>query len=103
VALIAAVDLHWGHRLGIAEGAVRPLLVVEAEEVFQVGVDLDLGLVAPEVDLVVFDRAPEPFPEDVVEATALAVHPELYAQREQRLAKLGRGELAASCVAPLPH
>jgi hypothetical protein len=50
VALVVAVDLHLGHRLGVAEGAVRPLLVVEAEDAFQAGVGLDLGLVAPEVD-----------------------------------------------------
>ena len=47
--------MHRGHGIGVAEGAVGPPVIVEAEEGLEVGVGLDLGLIALEVDLVVFD------------------------------------------------
>lgn len=43
--------------VGVVLSAVRSLFVVEAEEGGKVGLDLDLGAVALEVDLLVFDRA----------------------------------------------
>ncbi len=90
-----AVDFHGGHGFRVAKGAVRACPVVELEEGFQVGVGFDLGAVALQVNLLVFDRPPEPFDEDVVEAAALAIHRELYSELEQRLGKLRRGKLAA--------
>lgn len=93
--LIAPVDLHRSHRLGDTEGAVRSVLIEKVEEIFRVGVGLDLRLVALQVNLVIFDGAPEPLDKDFVEAKALAVQWELYAQSKQQLGKLGGGELAA--------
>jgi len=57
-----------------AELGVRTLLVVEGEVGVELGVGVDERGVAFEVDLLVFDGAPEPFDEDVVKAAALAVH-----------------------------
>ena len=92
---IAVVDLHRGHWVVVAEGAVRAVVIVEADEAFEVGVGLDLGLVAFEIDLIVFDGPPEPLDEDVVEAAPLSIHREFHAKGEQWLGKFGRGELAA--------
>jgi hypothetical protein len=39
---IAVVDLHRGHWVVVAEGAVRAVVIVEADEAFEVGVGLDL-------------------------------------------------------------
>ena len=44
--------------------------------------------------LLVFHRPPEPLDEDVVEATALAVHQQLQSEGQQGCRKLGRRELA---------
>ena len=79
----------------VVVGAVGPALVVEAEEGGEVGLGLDLRAVALEVDLLIFDSAPQPLDEDVVEAAALAVHRQLHAGGQERLGKLRRGELAA--------
>jgi hypothetical protein len=51
-------------------GAVRPALVIEPEEGLQVGICLDLGAVALQVDFVVFDRLPQSFDKDVIEGAA---------------------------------
>ena len=79
----------------VAKGAVRSPFVVEVEEAGEIGFGLGLGAVALEVNLVVFDRPPEPFDEDVVQRTAAAVHRQLHPEGEQRLGKLGGRELAA--------
>ena len=61
-----------------AEGAVRPALIVEAEERLQLGVGLDLGAVALQVDLLLLHGAPEPLDEDVVQSPAPAIHRQLH-------------------------
>ena len=80
---------------GAVVRAARSALVVEAEEGGEVRLGVDHRLVTSEVDLVVFDRPPESFDEDVVEAPALAVHRELHAAGEERLGKFFGGELTA--------
>ena len=83
------------HRRGVfAQGAVRPAFVVETEERVEVRVCVDLGAIALEIDLVVFDRPPEAFDEDIVERSAFAVHRQFDAESEQRLGELGGRKLA---------
>ena len=69
--------------------------MVEPEVGVEVRVRFDLGAVAPQVDLLVVDRAPEPLDEDVVQGPAAAIHRELHAAGQQGLGKLCRGKLAA--------
>jgi hypothetical protein len=61
-----AVDLHRRQGCRVAEGAVGPAFVVEAEEGFQVRVGVDLGAVALQVHFVILHRPPEALDEDVV-------------------------------------
>src|SRR5208337_3524289 len=89
-----AVDLHRGQWVCVAEGAVWPVLVVEPEVGFHVGVGFDLGAVALQVDLLVFHGAPESLDDDIVQAPPPSIHREFYAELEQRLGKLCRGKLA---------
>ncbi len=92
---IAAIDFHWREVLaGVIVRAVRPTFVVEAEEGREVRRGLGQVSVAAQVDLVVLDRAPEPFDENIIETPALAVHRELHAAGEQWLGEFCRGELA---------
>src|SRR5439155_25818515 len=49
----------------------------------------------PEIDLFVFDRAPEPLDEDVVAPGALAIHADRDRVLDQQAGELGAGELAA--------
>ena len=53
---------------------------------------VDVGV---DVDLLVFDRPPEPFHHDVVPPGALAVHADLHTRIGQHLRELPAGELAA--------
>ena len=64
------IDFHGCSRVGDAEGVVRALLAVEPEEGLEIGIHLDLGSVALQVGLVVFDGAPESLDEDVVQRPA---------------------------------
>ncbi len=89
-----AIDLQGRAGMLIAEGAVRPPLIVEPEERLQLGVGLDLGAVALQVGLLGFHGAPETLDEDVVQGAAPAIHRELHPPGQQRLRELGRGELA---------
>src|SRR3954454_4235978 len=61
-------------RRAIAQALVLALLVIKAEP----GADAGLGLgdagIGVEVDLLVFEAAPQPLNEDVVHVAALAVH-----------------------------
>ena len=45
--------------------------VVEAEVSFKLGVGIDQRAITFQINLLVFDRAPQPFDEDIVEAPAL--------------------------------
>ena len=60
-----------GSRGAAVMSFVRPAFVVEAEVGFELGVGVDQRAIAFQVDLLVFDGAPQPFDEDVVETTAL--------------------------------
>ena len=59
-------------RRGAGMGAVRPQVVVEPEERVELGVGVDQRDVVLQVDLVVFDRAPEALDEEVVDGPAAA-------------------------------
>src|SRR6187455_2739511 len=74
---------------------MRPLAVVET----QILADRSAGLrdagVGSEVDLLVFDRPPEPLDEDVVTPCALAVHADSDFGGLQHLGEVGRAELTS--------
>jgi hypothetical protein len=69
-----AVDLHRCHGVCVAKRAVGPVVIVEAEEGFQVCVSVDQRAVALQVDLLVLHGPPEALDEDVVEGPAAPVH-----------------------------
>ena len=50
-----------------AESTVRTIMVIELEVVCQALVELRDTLVVPQVQVLVFDRPPEPLDEDVVQ------------------------------------
>ena len=74
---------------------MRPLAVVELQIPTDRGARLADAVIGPEVDLLVFDRAPEPLDEDVVAPRSLAVHADGDGLRQQQAGELGAGELAA--------
>src|SRR3954454_21183546 len=51
--------------------------------------------VSLQIDLLVFERAPEPLDEDVVHPSAPSIHRNAHAGRCERAGELARGELAA--------
>jgi len=77
-------------RRAIAQALVLALLVIKAEP----GADAGLGLgdtgIGVEVDLLVFQAAPQPLDEDVVHVAALAIHAD-----GDRVALQGVGEIVA--------
>src|SRR5262249_25538325 len=77
-------------RRAIAQALVLTLLIIKAEP----GADADLGLgdtgIGVEVDLLVFEAAPQPLDEDVVHVAALAVPAD-----GDRVALQGVGEIVA--------
>src|ERR1700736_5756815 len=83
-------------RRAIAQALVLALLVIKAEP----GADAGLGLgdadIGVEVDLLVFEAAPQPLDKDIVHAAALAIH----ADRD-RVALQGTGEVVAGELAAL--
>src|SRR6476619_2589915 len=83
-------------RRAIAQALVLALLVIKAEP----GADADLGLgdtgIGVEVDLLVFEAAPQPLDEDVVHVAALAIHAD-----GDRVALRGIGEIVAGELAAL--
>ena len=86
----------------IAERRVRSAFVVKMEVGVELGVGIDQRAVAFEVNLLVFHTPPQPFDEHVVQTPALAIHRQLHVQRQERLRKLGRGELAALVLCGAP-
>jgi hypothetical protein len=79
----------------IAQALVLTLLVIEAEP----GTDAGLGLgdagIGVEIDLLVFEAAPQPFDEDVVHVAALAIHADRDPVVLQGAGEVVAGELAA--------
>src|SRR5216683_2302217 len=82
-------------RRAIAQALVLALLVIEAEP----GADAGLGLgdagIRVEVDLLIFEAAPQPLDEDVVHVAALAIHADRDRVVLQRAGEVVSGELAA--------
>jgi hypothetical protein len=61
-------------RRAITEALVQALCVVEVEPRANAGLGLGHRRIGLEVDLLVFQAAPQPLDEDVVHAPALAIH-----------------------------
>src|SRR5262245_33074649 len=69
--------------------------VVEVEVAVDSGPRLDKVRVSSQVDLLVLQRTPEPFDEDVVDTAALAIHADLHSRRQQDGRERRRRELRA--------
>jgi hypothetical protein len=69
--------------------------VAEAEMAADPGADLRHAGIGVQMDLLVFDGAPEALDEDVVSPGPLAVHADPDFAGAQHLDEVGRGELAA--------
>ena len=74
---------------------MRPAPVAELQIASYRGAGFGDAGVGPEIDFLVFDRAPQPLDEDVVAPGALAVHADGDARVLERLDDVDRGELAA--------
>src|SRR6266478_1783771 len=72
---------------------MEPLMVVEAEPVADAGTRLRHPRVISQVDLLVFQRAPQPLDKDVVQATPAAVHADDHAALGQHAGELLGSEL----------
>jgi len=83
---------------------VLALLVIEAEEMFEVDIRVDLQAATLGVDFVESDRAPEPLDKEVVQPTAATIHLHLQPAGGQRLGKLRRRELTdLVCIEVFEH
>jgi len=71
------------------------LVIVKAEPAANASLGLGDARIGIEVDLLVFEAAPQPLDEDVVHATALAVHADHDAVPLQGAGKVVAAELAA--------
>src|SRR5271168_3834509 len=78
-----------------AKARVRSLAVVEVQIAADRGPGLGDAVVGPQIDLLVFDRSPEPLDEDVVAPGALAVHADPDAVVGQKAGEGCAGKLAA--------
>ena len=76
-------------------GGVWPTLIEELKVTPQPRPHIGDGLVGAEVDLLVLDRAPEPFDKDVVAPAALAIHADPDVVRAQDIEERGARELRA--------
>ena len=74
---------------------MRSLAVIEVQIPADRCARLADAVVGPEIDLFVFDRAPEPLDEDIVPPCALAVHADRDGVIQQHAGEHGAGELAA--------
>src|ERR687884_855783 len=81
-------------RRAIAEALVLALLVVEAEPSADAGLGFGHRRIGIEVDLLVFEAAPQPLDEDIVHAPALAVHADGDPVPLEGAGEVGAGELA---------
>ena len=88
-----------GRRL-IAERLVRALVIVEVEIVFQRRKQFQAGGEVAGIDQLVFERAPQPFDENVVERASAAIHADRDAATFERSQEVGRGELRALIGVP---
>ena len=74
---------------------MRPAAVVEGQVAADRAASFADRVVGSEVDLLLFDRAPEPFDEDAIPPSALSVHADGDASLEQHGGELLAGELRA--------
>src|SRR5262249_9579273 len=81
-------------RRAITEALVLALPVVEVEPSADAGPGLGHRRIGIEVDLLVFEAAPQPLDKDVVHAAALAVHADRDRMVLQRAGEILAGELA---------
>ena len=84
----------------IAERLVRALVIVEVEIVFQCWEQFQAGGEVGWIDQLVFERAPQPFDENVVERAPASIHADRDAATFQRSQKVRRGELRALIGVP---
>src|SRR4051812_6314427 len=82
-------------RRASVEARMRSLAVVEIQIPTDRSACLADAVVGPEIDLFVFDRAPEPLDEDIVTPGAPAVHAYGDGVVEQQPREVETGELAA--------
>src|SRR5438270_10608467 len=82
-------------RRAITQALVLALRVVKFQPAANAGLGFGHCRIGIEVDLLVFETAPQPLNEDVVHAPALAVHADRDAMPLQGAGKIVTGELAA--------
>jgi len=71
-----------------------PFLVVEAKPSTDSGLSLGDAGISMQVDLLVFQAAPQPLDEDVVHAAAFAIHADRDPTALEHAGKVAAGELA---------
>jgi hypothetical protein len=82
-------------RCGSVKARMRPAAIVKVEVTSDRCAGLGRGVVGFEIDLLVFDAAPQPRDEDVVPPGALAVHADGDPIFDQHASECRAGELAA--------
>ena len=87
-----APDSHGG---AVAERLMQAALVVECEVIADAGPGFATIGVAFEIDVLVFQRAPQAFDEHIVHPAAAPVHRDLYARLDQHAGEVRAGELTA--------
>src|SRR6266851_6929472 len=78
-------------RRSSVKARMRALAIVEFQIAADRGACLADAVVGSEIDLFVFDRAPEPFDEDVVAPGSLAVHADGDSVRQEQAGEVGAG------------
>ena len=87
-----------GHRHAIAERLMKAALVVENDPIADAGFRLATVAVAFEIDVLVFQRAPDAFDEHVVHPAAAPIHRDAHVSLDQHTGEIRAGELAALVV-----
>ena len=77
---------------------MKALLVVENDPIADAGFRLATVGVAFEIDVLVFQRAPDAFDEYVVHPATAPVHRDAHASLDQHAGEIGAGELVALSV-----
>ena len=82
-------------RRAVIQFLVRSVEVVEVEIAPQVLLSFAGAAIIIQIDLLVFDAAPEPFSEDVVRRAAVAIHADLDSRRQEPFGQTRAGDLTA--------
>src|SRR5260221_12675181 len=93
------LEVHGGRCL-VAERLVRAFVVVERKVSAQAVVGFAWAGIFGEIHLLVFYAAPEALGENVVAATAPAIHADLHAGAQQQFGVLRAGEMTALVAVP---